>query len=277
MTQKKSKISDNSRAKGIWSNVYVRNIIYAVLVFTAIIFASKWLLSCFTRHGESILAPDFKGMYIEDAKQLADDNNIRIEISDSLFVLSSLSGTVLEQHPKANTQVKKNRMIYLTINCIMPKKVEVPDVVGYSLRQAAAVLGSKGIKIGKITYKPDIAMNNVIGQISMDVQTKRFVTNEDGVNATVFFGDEIELIVGLGNNPDECYTYVPNIIGKNINEARNILIESYLNVGKVVYDSTIKTAEEKRDAIVKIQYPGESGNIQRSLGDKVDITLTIKK
>jgi beta-lactam-binding protein with PASTA domain len=277
MTLKKSKISDDSHAKGIWSNAYVRNIVYVVLVFTAIIFASKWFLSCFTRHGESILAPDFRGMDIKDARQLADDNNIRIEISDSLFVLSSPSGYVLEQYPKANTHVKENRMIYLTINCITPKKVEVPDVVGYSLRQAAAVLGSKGIKIGKITYKPDIAMNNVIGQISKDVETKRFVTNEDGVTPVVFFGDEIELIVGLGNNPDECYTYVPNVVGRNIDEAKSILIESYLNVGKVVYDSTVKTAEEKREAIVKSQYPGGNGNTQRSLGDKVDITLTIKK
>ncbi|MDR0420079.1 MAG: PASTA domain-containing protein [Prevotellaceae bacterium] len=277
MTHKKSKISDNNNIKRIWSNIYVRNILYAVLVFTVIIFASKWFLSCFTRHGESIPAPDFKGMYVEDARRLADSNNIRIEISDSLFVSTAPSGTVLEQHPKADVHVKKNRMVYVTVNCITPKKVEVPNVVGYSLRQAAAVLGSKGIKIGKITYRQDIAMNNVIGQISKDVQLKRFVTNEEDIIPVVFLGDEIELLVGLGNNPDECYTYVPNVVGKNISEAKSLLIESYLNTGKIVYDSTIKTAEEKLNAVVKTQYPSESGTTRYPLGDKVDITLTIKK
>lgn len=277
MTQKKSEKSNNSYVNKMWSNVYIRNIIYAILIFAAIIFASKWFLSCFTRHGESAPVPDFKGMHIEDVKQLAEENSLRIEISDSLFVSTAPSGTVLEQHPKANTNVKKNRMIYLTVNCITPKKVEVPNVVGYSLRQAAAVLVGKGIKVGKITYQPDMAMNNVIGQISKDVETKRFVSDKDSITSTVFLGDEIELIVGLGNNPEERYTYVPNIVGKNINEARNSLIESYLNVGKIIYDSTIKTEEDKQNAIVKNQYPGGSGNIQRQLGDNVDITLTIKK
>jgi beta-lactam-binding protein with PASTA domain len=275
MAQKKSEISGNHYVKKIWSNVYMRNIIYAILIFIAIIFASKWFLSCFTRHGESAPVPDFKGMTVEDVRKMADENNLRIEISDSIFVSSAPAGTVLEQHPKANTQVKKNRMIYLTINCITPKKIEVPNVVGYSLRQATAVLGSKGIKVGKITYKPDMAMNNVIGQISKDVEKKRFVTNEDNITPTVFLGDEIELIVGLGNNPDERYTYVPNVMGRNLNDAKNILIESYLNVGKIIYDSTIKTLENKQNAIVKTQFP--SGNSQRHLGDKVDITMTIKK
>jgi beta-lactam-binding protein with PASTA domain len=277
MTRKKSKISNDRFVKKMWSNIYIRNIIYAILLFMIIIFASKWFLSYFTRHGESAPVPDFKGMYIEDVQRLADEKKLRIEINDSLFVAGSPSGTILEQHPKVNTMVKKNRMIYLTINCITPKKVEVPNVVGYSLRQAAAVLGGKGIKVGKITYKLDMAMNNVIGQISKDVETKRFVTNEDDIVPTVFFGDEIELIVGLGNNPDECYTYVPNIAGKDINEAKSMLIESYLNVGKVIYDSTIKTGDDKRNAIVKTQYPSGNANVRRSLGDKVDITLTIKK
>lgn len=280
MRGKKSEISGAGYVRKMWSNIYMRNIIYAVLFCMAMVFASKWFLSCFTRHGESFPVPDFKGMYTEDVQHLAAENSLKIEINDSLFVSNAPAGTVLDQHPKATTHVKKDRTIYLTVNCIMPKKVEVPNVVGYSLRQAVAILTSKGIKTGKITYQPDMAMNNVIGQISKDVETKRFVTftaNESNVTATVFFGDEIELIAGLGNNPDECYTYVPDLTGKDINEAKSILIESYLNTGKIIYDSTVKTEEDKRNSVVKNQYPGGNANIKRSLGDNVDITMTVKK
>ncbi|MDR3227640.1 MAG: PASTA domain-containing protein [Prevotellaceae bacterium] len=277
MTQNKSEKSGSYYVKKMCSNTYIRNIIYAIIIFVIIIFASKWFLSCFTRHGDSNPVPDFKGLNIDAVKQLADENNLRIEISDSIFTINSPAGTVLEQHPKANTQVKKNRMIYLTINCISPKKVEVPNVVGYSLRQAKSVLGSKGIKVGKITYKPDMAMNYVMGQISKDVETGRFITNEDNKKSVIFFGDDVELIVGLGDNPADGYTYVPNVIGRDINEAKSILIESYLNVGKITYDSTIKTVEDKLNAVVKTQYPSGVSNTRRSLGDNVDITLTIKK
>ncbi|MDR2293403.1 MAG: PASTA domain-containing protein [Prevotellaceae bacterium] len=274
MTEKKSGVD---YVKKMWSNIYIRNIIYAVLFCVAIVFASKWFLSCFTRHGENFPVPDFSGMNVEDVKQMAAESNLKVEINDSLFVSSSPAGAVLDQHPKANAHVKKGRTIYLTVNCIMPKKVEVPNVVGYSLRQAVAVLASKGVKTGRITYQPDMAMNNVIGQISKDVETNRFVTfsaNDENITATVFLGDEIELIAGLGNNPDESYTQVPDVTGKNINEAKSILIESYLNTGKIIYDSTIKTEEDKRNSVVKNQYPG--AYIQRSLGDNVDITMTVK-
>jgi len=269
---------NNSIFKGVkrlWLNAYIRNIIYAVLIFTAIVFASKWFLNCITRHGDSSPVPDFKGLHVNDAKQLAGEHDLRIEVSDSIFTASALPGAVLEQHPKAETHVKKNRMIYLTINCITPKKIEVPNVVGHSLRQAKAVLGSKGIRIGKITYRSDMAMNNVIGQVSKDVTTGNYISNEDYGKATVYFGDEIELVLGLGENPDEQNTVVPNINGKDLITAKNLLIESYLNIGNITYDSTIKTPEEKRNAIVKTQSP--SANARRSLGETIDITLTIKK
>ena len=129
MSKNKTEKSGNSCVKKILSNIYMRNIIYAVLIFTALIFASKWFLSCYTRHSESFPVPDFKGIHIDDAKNLAAENSIRIEISDSLFTVSSPAGTVLEQNPKANVHVKKDRMIYVTVNCISPKKVEVPNVV----------------------------------------------------------------------------------------------------------------------------------------------------
>jgi beta-lactam-binding protein with PASTA domain len=265
----------NKGVKRLWSNAYIRNIVYAIVIFIAIIFASKWFLSCITRHGESAPVPDFKGLHIDDARYIAAENNLRIEISDSLFISNALPGTVLEQHPAAEIHVKKNRMIYLTINCITPKKIEVPNVVGHSLRQAKAVLSSRGIHVGKITYRNDMAMNNVIGQVSKDVETGSYISNEDDKKATIYFGDEIELVLGLGENPDEQITVVPNVSGKDIVSAKSILIESYLNVGNITYDSTVKTPEEKRNAVVKSQSP--SASARRSLGETVDIILTIKQ
>jgi len=275
MTQNNLKKSENKGIKRLWSNAYVRNIIIAIVVFTAIIFGSKWFLSYITRHGESAPVPDFKGLHVDDARYIARENNLRIEVSDSIFTSNALPGTVLEQQPQAQTHVKKNRMIYLTINCISPKKIEVPNVVGYSLRQAKAVLGGKGIRVGKITYRDDMAMNYVIGQVTKDVETGDYISNSDNIKPTVYFGDEIELILGLGENPDGRITVVPNISGKDIISAKNLLIEAYLNVGNITYDSTVKTPEDKRNAVVKSQSP--SASVRQSLGSSIDIILTTKQ
>lgn len=267
--------SKNKGVKRLLPNAYVRNIVYAVFIFVAVFFATKWFLMCITRHGESKPVPDFIGLHIEDAEYIADKNNLKLSVNDSIFISNAPPGTVLDQHPKAETHVKTNRMIYLTINCITPKKIEVPNVVGHSLRQAKAVLNSKGIYVGKITYRDDMAMNNVIGQISKDVETGNYISHTDSKIPTVYFGDEIELILGLGSKSDEQNTVVPNVVGKDIRTAKNLIIESYLNIGSITYDSTVQTPEEKRNAVVKTQTP--NSNARRSLGETVNLILTVNQ
>ena len=45
------------------------------------------------------------------------------------------------------------------------KKVSMPNLVGYSMRQAKAELNSRGLSLGKLIYVSDIATNNVLKQI----------------------------------------------------------------------------------------------------------------
>ena len=71
---------------------------------------------------------------------------------------------IYSQNPIAGSKVKKGRRILITINAINPQMVEMPSLVGFSLRQAYTELTSKGLSIGSLIYIEDIATNNVLEQ-----------------------------------------------------------------------------------------------------------------
>ena len=60
------------------------------------------------------------------------------------------------------------RSIFLTINSIVPRKVVMPNLVGYSLNEARSELNNRGLTLGKLNYTQDIATNNVLRQTVRD-------------------------------------------------------------------------------------------------------------
>lgn len=252
--------------KKIWKNDYLRNLIYAVCGVALLVAGSMIFLKLYTRHGQTQSVPDFKGLTLNEVHRLAKAQNLRIEVSDSVFRQTIEPGTVIDQNPKPNSSVKKNRKIFLVINYLVPKKVEVPNVVGFSLRQGKAVLESKGLKVGKISYEPDIATNNILEQ--------RYKGRPIPAKEEIIISSEIDLILGYNNEFPE-YTSIPSVLRQNANAAQSNLINASLNCGRKYYDSSVKTSEDSLSAIVYRQSPAAKSAVDTPLGSTVDIYLTI--
>src|SRR5690606_33776257 len=91
--------------------------------------------------------------------------DLRMEILDSAnYNPNYPKYSVIEQIPAAGKHVKQNRKIYITLNPSGYRKVEIPtDLVGKTLRQVEPTLKAMGFEIGKITKKPYIAPDVVLG------------------------------------------------------------------------------------------------------------------
>lgn len=222
-------------------------------------------LKLYTRHGDSQPVPDFKGLTLNEVYKIADAQDLRIEVTDSIFRQALIPGSIVDQNPKPNSLVKKNRKIFLVINCLVPKKVDVPNVVGFSLRQGKAVLESKGLKVGKISYLPDIATNNILEQ---KYKGRTVLPNE-----SIVVNSEVDLVLGYNNEFPE-HTSIPLVLRQNANAAHSSLINAMLNCGKKHYDNTVKTAEDSLSAVVYKQSPAASSRVETSLGATVNIYLT---
>ncbi len=122
-----------------------------VAVFAAVYITFLWLDS-YTRHGESVVVPDVEGLYHTAADVALAEQKMKAVIVDSMFIEGRPGGVVVDQVPSAGSRVKEGRSIYLTINSLYPRKVEMPELVDLSYRQAEAVLSGLGFAKPHIVY-----------------------------------------------------------------------------------------------------------------------------
>ncbi|MBQ0145256.1 MAG: PASTA domain-containing protein [Bacteroidales bacterium] len=259
-------MEEKETKQGLLSNWVVRNIILAVLFFIALITAATLLLNALTHHGQSVTVPDLTSMSVSEARHEASRLNLRVEVSDSIFVRKMAKGAVYSQNPKAGSMVKKGRRILLTINAVNSKKVSMPNLVGYSMRQAKAELNSRGLALGKLIYVNDIATNNVLRQIYRNREIKPGRQIESGT--------EIDLEVGL--NSSDNLTYIPDVKGMKYMRAIDAIHDNSLNVRKVVFDNNIKTYTDSLNAVVYKQSPMYS-KAPTLMGSDVSIYLSLDK
>jgi eukaryotic-like serine/threonine-protein kinase len=159
-----------------------------LIVFLFIVFLS---LDVYTRHGSEFSVPDFRGLNIDEAGNLADEKNLILQVNDSVFNADQKPGAVVSQSPSANSKVKPNRVIYVTINAKNSEKVEMPNVVGKSFRQAEADLITIGLRIGTKHYAPYPAKDYVLHQY--------YNRREVAPGKKVIKGAAIDLVLGNGN------------------------------------------------------------------------------
>ena len=249
---------------GVRSGWIVRNLLLAAVVFAALAVGAYVGLNVLTHHGQELEVPDLTNMKVGEARYTAEMEGLRIEVVDSVYIRRMGRGLVYSQNTKPGGRVKKGRKIRLTINSVMPKKVQMPNLVGYSMRQAKAELGSRGLVLGKLIYVNDMATNNVLRQLLRN--------REIAPGAPVESGTAIDLVVGL--NPDNNETYVPNVVGLKYLRAVDVIHDNSLNIRKLNFDESVKTYSDSLDAVVLRQGPEGSGT-PILIGSEVTLYLSV--
>ncbi|MBR5700094.1 MAG: PASTA domain-containing protein [Bacteroidales bacterium] len=257
-TQRKHKIPEG---KLTWGFV-LKNAVAAVVVITLIFLGISWWLNGYTNHGKTVVVPDLTNMTGKEAAKAARSAGVRATVEDSVFMPKLGKGIVFRQEPRAGLTVKKGRHIRLTANAVIPKKVQMPNLVGYNIMEAKAEIISHGLTIGRLEYVRDIATNVVMEQ--------KVAGRVIRPGTEIISGSEVTLVLGL--NPRFGTTVVPNVVGSKFLSAIDGLHDNFLNRGKVVADPDIRTYADSIQAYVYRQDP--SPRASRSMGSPVVLYLT---
>jgi beta-lactam-binding protein with PASTA domain len=236
----------------------------AVALFAVLLVITQVSLKVITRHNQVIIVPDFTDLSVADAKILAKRHHIRTEVTDSVYVKRMEKGHVFSQNPAPGSKVKKDRNIKLTINAHSTKMVKMPNLVGYSLRQAKAEILGSGLTMGRLMYREDLATNNVLDQFIAG----RYVAPGTDVEAE----SPVDLLLGL--SPDESDTFIPYLVGFTLPVAKENLFENSLNLGNVSYDETVQTYQDTLRAVVYQQNPTYSAGAPVRMGTTINLKLT---
>lgn len=203
----------------LWLNI-IAGIVLAFGLFFIVITSLKWC----TNHGASKTVPSVVGKNYEQAKKLLSDAGFEVVIQDSIYTDTTGASMVLKQVPEGDEIVKVNRTVYLTINRAVPPMIDMPNLVGYSLRSAEMALKNNGLKMGDTTFRPDFALNSVLEQSVNGVAIK--------AGTKIRMGSVIDLVLGDGLGEQEFV--VPNLIGKTYCEAKMLLEQNDLSFASVL-------------------------------------------
>lgn len=240
------------------TRTFRRNLIAALITVAALILLVFFSLRIYTRHGETQPVPELKGMLIDDAIKVLRAESFDYEL-DSVYQMDATPGLVIEQDPAPDTQVKKNRTLYLTIITRTAPDTPFPDLIEKTFIESRAILTSYGLKLGDTTYIADIARDVVL--------EARFGGQPINAGRTIPKGSIVDLVLGDGRGANQ--VEVPNLSGLTLQEARFALRGASLSLGTVRYQGTI-TDSLRAVVIEQSPAPGED---MVSIGAPIGILL----
>jgi beta-lactam-binding protein with PASTA domain len=245
------------------SKSFRNNLIAAICTAIGILLIAFFSLRYYTKHGEGLNVPSLKGLSISQAVSKLEDLGLRYEI-DSVYIMDKPPGIVTDQDPDANTFVKDNRTIYLTINTNQAPNVKFPEVEFKSLREAKSILESYGLKLGDTTYKPDVSRDVVLAASfgGQSIKTGEIIPK----------GSHINFVLGDGRGNED--VDLPNLTGFTIDEAKFSLKGAMLSVGNITYEGTIT---DSANAVIINQFPLPTDSVNKvKIGTPINLTLSNK-
>lgn len=186
----------------IFNNLFVKNLIAAILLLVVLVFLLLAWLNSYTQHGKSVVVPDVKGMKLETAKPFFLNNSLKYEVVDSIFDRNLTPGSIIETVPPIGSKVKQGRTIFITVNSSTAMQLIVPEVVDLSQRQALAILKSIGFENLDIEIVPGAYRDLVVGiesrgrevragdRIEIDAKLTLLVNSGEMSPSELFFSED---------------------------------------------------------------------------------------
>ncbi len=212
---KKKKVKKRSRTIKI---LFGTLSILMLLVIAGIFAFNKWLVVKDTK------VPHITGMQVEDAEKLLDKYELNFE--SEIVSKSQPAGEVVGTYPEEGTVVKVGYTVTLFVSS-GPEQVEVPDVKNLNAVDAETLLRKQGLSLGSTTTKN-----------SNLVEKDLIIEQIPAADSIVEKGSKVDIVVSSG--PEVVYTVVPDLLGRSLTEAQNMLLSRHLNLEIQSYGTDTK-------------------------------------
>lgn len=244
------------------------HLVSALVVLAAVFLIFMLSLNFITHHGDSKTVPNLVGKPLAQVQSLLEKQGFDMVVQDSVFYDSLAPTVIIKQVPEPDAVVKQNRTVYITINRSIAPDVEMPNLMGYTLRNAQMVLENMGLHLGDTSYKPDFAKNSVLQQLYNGEQIA------PGTKLKV--GSKIALVLGSGIGNESLS--VPSLYGMTLSEARSQIQSLGLILGVALPDPGVT---DSANAYVYKQSPAPRDAEGRPYhirpGQMIDIWLSAQR
>ncbi|GLY93400.1 serine/threonine protein kinase [Actinoplanes sp. NBRC 103695] len=218
----------------------------AIAVMVLVVVGSTWWVTL----GRYTEAPSFVNMTKAQAEQRAQQEGYELLYDDGRFDETVAKDVVLGQNPPADDKIVKGGIITLTLS-LGAERYPVPDIAGLELAAAKGELDQVKLKLkeGKAQYSDALPAGVVI-------------STDPKVNTQLKPGDTVTVVVSKGRAP----ITVPDLNGKNVNDARALLKERGLNAVE-----SYKENDAPKDTIIG-QTPKAGAGVEKDAEIKLDVS-----
>ncbi len=212
----KDKSPDNMGNKKNKKHV-VLGVLLAFLLVTGMFMAISKARGLFAKEIE---VPKLLGLQEDVAKEKVEKLGLEFNVKDRQYSSEYNKGEIMSQSAKPGEKVKKGYPIDVIVS-EGKKLVKVPNLAGKTLEETGKILKDAGLKEGSVNYRhsDSVPANSVIEQ-------------DPKPDTEVPEGATVNIVVSKG--PEKILTTMPNLIGRNIKDAKNAIIASGLAVGEVI-------------------------------------------
>jgi eukaryotic-like serine/threonine-protein kinase len=175
----------------------------------------------FAVHGREVSVPNFTGATPAEARRIAEQNGLQIDVERQYYSATIPEGRILSQLPPAGTKVRRGWEVRVA-QSLGPQRVEIPNLIGESERAADISVQRRGLNIGAI------AQLQLPGAPADQVLSQSPPANASGVSAP-----KISLLI---SDPPPAQAFVmPTFVGQPLGSATLALQDAGFRVGTVTF------------------------------------------
>ena len=209
-------------------------VILAIVGLVAVFLAIPW-----TVRSKDIEVPNLVGESYDQAVTLLYDAGLLVADDIEAKASSDIpKGFVLEQAPPADFKVKRKKPVQITLS-IGDQMVEVPNIIGKSLKEVEKILREVGLRRGRVA----------------EAHSNQYPVVETVIAQTPLSGSmhqqgaAVHLLLSLGKRSS--VLLMPDLRGEPIDEVRSLIKSSGLEIG----DESYKSVPEKPQGSIISHFP----------------------
>jgi beta-lactam-binding protein with PASTA domain len=143
---------------------FLRTLLYGLILIVVGLISALTAMR-FAIHGREVTVPKLAGLTATEAQRVAADNGLAIARDQRFYSSDVPEGRIVSQLPPAGVRVRTGFRIRIA-ESLGPQKVEIPNLVGQSVRSAELNLRERGLELGSVAHLPtaNAAADQVIAQ-----------------------------------------------------------------------------------------------------------------
>jgi beta-lactam-binding protein with PASTA domain len=195
-------------------------IFFGGLIVIAVIMNSI-VMPMVVRHGDECLVPDITYMSLGAAEIKLKESDLQLAVNMEEFNAEHPKGTIIAQLPEAGASVKRGMKVRVTVSK-GAASATVPNLRGVSLREAKLMLEREGLAMGDLLwFTDDVLPDGVI------------IESRPGSGTVMKLNAKVQLVVN--RKQTDVKVKVPDFVGLDFSEAKQVAEENYLIIGDVSY------------------------------------------